>query len=97
MISRIMIKNGDVKDAIERLNKEVKKEVAVSKNPTMGDSKLTIEDKFGEIRLVQVDRDGAVSTIYKTYFANTEFGLYDIFYNVIYGQKDIDQKIYSLL
>ena len=54
----------NIKEAIEKVNKQAGKDVVVSKNPTMGDSKLTIETTSGEIVLVQVDVDlFAMSTL----------------------------------
>ena len=73
-----------IKEAIEKVNKQAGKEVVISKNPTMGDSKLTIETTSGEIELVQVDGDGVVSTVSRTYFVTRKYGLDEIF-NTIHG------------
>ena len=73
-----------IKEAIEKVNKQAGKEVVISKNPTMGDSKLTIETTSGEIEIVHVDSDGVVSTINKTFFVTRKYGLDEIF-NTIHG------------
>jgi hypothetical protein len=87
-----------IKEAIEKVNKQAGKEVVISKNPTMGDSKLTIETTNGEIVLVQVDGDGVVSTPSRTYFVTNKYGLDEIF-NTIHGMcgeyKNVVGKEYS--
>ena len=87
-----------IKEAIDKVNKQAGKKVVISRNPTMGDSKLTIETTQGEIEPVHVDSDGVVSTVTRTYFVTDKYGLDEIF-NCIHGMcmdyKNLVGKEYS--
>ena len=95
---RICIQTNDISEAIEKVNKQAGKEVVISRNPTMGNSKLTIETTLGETEIVQVDNDGVVSTVAGTYLVTEKYGL-DTVFSCIHGMcmdyKNVVGKEYS--
>lgn len=74
-------------DAIEKVNRELGEgEVVRSNNPTMGNSKLTIETSRGDFEIVQVDDDGVVSTVTETYFVTESNPLDAVFHQIRCGK-----------
>ena len=81
------LKNGTtIIDAIEKVNRELGEGVVVSNNPTMGNSKLTIETIHGNFEMVQVDNDGVVSTVMDTYFVTESTPLDAVFHQIRCGK-----------
>ena len=81
------LKNGTViPDAIEKVNRELGEVAVVSNNPTMYNSKLTIETSGGSFEMVQVDDDGVVSTVMDTYFVTESNPLDTVFHEIRCGK-----------
>jgi len=80
------LKNGTtIIDAIEKVNRELGEIAVVSNNPTMYNSKLTIETSRGDFEMVQVDDDGVISTVMDTYFVTESNPLDAIFHQIRCG------------
>ena len=81
------LKNGTtIIDAIYKVNRELGEGVVVSNNPTMGNSKLTIETTGGDFEMVQVDDEGVVSTVTDTYFVTESTPLDAVFHQIRCGK-----------
>ena len=81
------LKNGTViPDAIEKVNRELGEVAVVSNNPTMYNSKLTIETSGGDFEMVQVDDDGVVSTVMDSFFVTESNPLDAIFHQIRCGK-----------